>query len=142
MDKFNKIMQFVFEAEGGYSNDLKDPGGETNWGISKRAHPSLDIANLTKEQALAIYKEEYWCPIGGDSLDFPMAACMMDTAVNMGVNRAVNLRKQTDDWKRFLELRSVFYLNLIDKKPELKVYKNGWLGRINRLKTFILAETN
>ena len=33
--------------EGGYVNNSRDPGGETNFGISKRAYPNVDIKNLT-----------------------------------------------------------------------------------------------
>ncbi len=46
----------VFPHEGGYTNDPRDPGGETNWGISKRAYPNLDIKNLAMEEAKRIYK--------------------------------------------------------------------------------------
>ena len=37
--KFEDIINDVFEKEGGYVNDPKDPGGETKYGISKRAFP-------------------------------------------------------------------------------------------------------
>ena len=35
-------------------NDPSDPGGETNWGISKREYPDLDIKNLTRDEAKAV----------------------------------------------------------------------------------------
>ena len=41
-------------------HDSRDPGGETKFGISKRAHPDLDIANLTRDQAGAVYRRDYW----------------------------------------------------------------------------------
>ena len=44
----------------GYVNDPKDPGGETNYGISKRAYPDVDIKNLTEDGAKDIYKRDYW----------------------------------------------------------------------------------
>lgn len=47
---FTKAMQFISKWEGEYSNDPFDPGGETKYGISKRAYPNLDIKNLTKEK--------------------------------------------------------------------------------------------
>ena len=46
---FNDIIEVVLHHEGGYVNDPKDPGGETNFGIAKRSHPDVDIKNLTKE---------------------------------------------------------------------------------------------
>ena len=43
---FNKIIYKVIEHEGGYVNDKDDLGGETNYGITKRFYPNLDIENL------------------------------------------------------------------------------------------------
>ena len=54
---FDEIIEVVLHHEGGYVNDPKDPGGETNFGIAKRSHPDVDIKNLTKEGAKDIYKE-------------------------------------------------------------------------------------
>jgi len=42
--------------EGGYVNHPDDPGGETNFGISKKEFPNLDIKNLTRDDAKEIYK--------------------------------------------------------------------------------------
>jgi lysozyme family protein len=57
---FEDAIPTVLENEGGYVNDPNDPGGETNFGISKRAYPLLDIKNLTKEGATAIYLRDFW----------------------------------------------------------------------------------
>lgn len=35
-DEFNRFINRVLSHEGGYVNHPKDPGGETNWGITKR----------------------------------------------------------------------------------------------------------
>ena len=40
---FEEIIEVVLEHEGGYVNDPKDPGGETKYGVSKRAYPNEDI---------------------------------------------------------------------------------------------------
>ncbi len=61
---FDQALKFVLEREGGYVNDSSDPGGETKFGISKKAYPNLDIRNLTPELAGAIYKADYWGPSG------------------------------------------------------------------------------
>ena len=58
--KFDDIIKVVLKHEGGYVNDPKDPGGETNFGIAKRSHPDVDIENLTEDEAKDIYKEHYW----------------------------------------------------------------------------------
>lgn len=59
---FEECIEYVLQFEGGYVNDPTDPGGETNFGICKRDHPNVDIKNLTKEQAIEIYRTEYWEP--------------------------------------------------------------------------------
>ena len=58
--KFDDAIGIVLKHEGGYVNDKNDPGGETRYGISKRAYPDLDIKNLTISQATEIYKKDYW----------------------------------------------------------------------------------
>ncbi len=52
----------IIELEGGYSNDPDDRGGETNFGISKRSYPHIDIKNLTAQGAMTIYESNVWRP--------------------------------------------------------------------------------
>jgi hypothetical protein len=138
MSNFTKVIEFVLEHEGGYVNHPDDPGGETNMGISKRAYPDLDIKNLKKQQAVEIYKRDYWDKAGCEKLDFPLAACHMDAAVNAGIGRATKfLEGCNGDWKLYLELRNTFYLDLIKRKPAMKVFQKGWLRRTGDLKKFI-----
>jgi lysozyme family protein len=75
--------------EGGYVNDPNDPGGETNWGISKRSYPHLDIRALTREEAFAIYKSDFWDRIHGDKLHDGVGYQLFDFAVNSGIETAV-----------------------------------------------------
>ena len=60
MSNFDRAFRFLIGEEGGYSADPHDPGGETKFGISKRAYPQLDIKSLTLDQAKAIYRRDYW----------------------------------------------------------------------------------
>ena len=59
-EAFAKAIAFTLQREGGHVNDPDDPGGETNFGLSKRAYPYLDIAGLTLDQATHIYRRDYW----------------------------------------------------------------------------------
>lgn len=106
-------------------NDPEDPGGETKYGISKRAYPRLDIKNLTLEDASAIYKRDYWNAAGCDDLDDSLALVVFDTAVNCGVGRAKKWLAQTTDWRDYIELRKAFYKGL--NKPK---FLRGWLNRL------------
>lgn len=85
---FEAVMEQVFKHEGGYVNHPKDPGGETNFGISKRAHPGVNIRALTKAQAREIYRKSYWNPVRGDDLAAGVDLAVMDYAVNSGVSRS------------------------------------------------------
>lgn len=76
-------------AEGGFCNVPGDPGGATKYGITKASYPSLDIANLTQPQAVAIYKRDYWDRMDLDDVENKyVAAEVFDTAVNCGIGRA------------------------------------------------------
>lgn len=91
MADFDQAVVLVLEHEGGYTPGLSgDPGGETNFGISKRAFPNLDIKNLTMGEAKEIYKEKYWS--FDDIQDQATANCLLDCAVNQGVELAQELR--------------------------------------------------
>ncbi|MDY7537628.1 glycosyl hydrolase 108 family protein [Undibacterium sp. RTI2.1] len=86
---FDICVYRLLGNEGRYVNDSRDPGGETNWGISKRSYPSLDIKNLTKAQAAAIYKRDFWDPIQLDKAPLGVANQLLDFAVNSGLQTAI-----------------------------------------------------
>src|SRR5512147_2295714 len=88
---FDIAINFVLQREGGYVNDPDDPGGETNYGISKKSFPNIDIKNLTVNEAKSIYREHYWDACGCDDIPSPLDVVMFDTAVNMGVGTAKKL---------------------------------------------------
>lgn len=91
MGDFHRCIDFILAEEGGYSNHPNDPGGETKYGISKRAYPHLDIRHLTLERAVDLYQTDYWQPIHGDQLPNPLALLLLDSAVNMGPKTAIRL---------------------------------------------------
>lgn len=78
----------VLDHEKGYSNKKSDKGGETNFGISKRAYPHLDIKNLTKAQAEVIYMRDYWNPLP-QKLPNAVLFQLLDFAVNSGQSTAI-----------------------------------------------------
>lgn len=85
MEHFDKAFIDLIGIEGGYVNDPTDRGGETKYGISKRAYPNVDIKNLTLNQAKDIYKKDYWNKSGANKVnDVKIAEELFDTAVNMG----------------------------------------------------------
>lgn len=89
MSLFRDLIDRVLSHEGGYVNHPEDPGGETKFGIAKRSYPTLDIANLTREDAIAIYQRDFWQRVQGDKLPHQFAFQVLDAAVNHGMGNAV-----------------------------------------------------
>jgi lysozyme family protein len=87
MTNFDESFTRLIGNEGGYCNVAGDPGGETNWGISKRSYPDVDIKNLTMEGAKAIYLRDFWDPLGDAHPAVKFQA--FDFAVNSGIQTAV-----------------------------------------------------
>lgn len=86
---FDRAVSIILELEGGYSMDPSDPGGETAYGISKRAHPEVDVPNLTPKEAIEIYRKSYWEPLKPILLPDVMRLPAFDCAVNQGLVRAI-----------------------------------------------------
>jgi len=84
-ERFRYAVEMVMQHEGGYVNEPADPGGETKFGISKRSYPHLDIANLTREEAIAIYRRDWWERYRmGEIEDVAIASKVLDVFVNVG----------------------------------------------------------
>jgi lysozyme family protein len=88
---FDKAFALTVGVEGGYVNDPADPGGETKYGVSKRAHPDVDIKSLTLEQAKDIYRRDYWSPAVCDKMPERIGHLVFDCAVHHGVKTAIKL---------------------------------------------------
>ena len=73
------------------SNNKFDPGGLTKFGIAKTSHPNIDIANLTVEQAMQIYYDEYYIASCADVPNFAFGLVIFDCAVNQGTGTSVKL---------------------------------------------------
>lgn len=89
MSQFDAIIDRILAHEGGYVNHPSDPGGETQWGISKRSYPSLNIRTLTRKDAIEIYRRDFWARVQGDRLPKAFAFQALDAAVNHGIGNAV-----------------------------------------------------
>lgn len=124
---FEKAMSIIFKWEGAYANNPNDPGGETNYGISSKSYPDLNIKGLTKEQAKEIYKRDYWDAINADELEPCLALVAFDCAVNQGVSRSKGFLKLTDNYSMFMSLRMAHYIGL---KDTWKHFGRGWMNRL------------
>ena len=92
---FDQCFDKLISHEGGYVNDPRDPGGETKFGISKRAYPQVDIKALTLESAKAIYKRDYWDRAQCDKLPPSLAYLIFDAAVNSGIGQSIRFLQRS-----------------------------------------------
>lgn len=94
---FLQCFDRLIGHEGGYVNNTADPGGETQWGISKRSYPHLNIRALTREQAREIYRTDFWLRLRAERLPGAVAYQLFDFAVNSGIETAVRYYQRALD---------------------------------------------
>jgi lysozyme family protein len=128
---FNKAVEIILKLEGGYVNHPDDPGGETRYGISKRAYPHLNIKTLTKDQAKAIYKRDYWDAAECSLLEPALALLYFDMAVNSGVSAARRTLASAPSYEQFIAARIKFYTDL----PTFRTFGLGWMRRLEHVIT-------
>lgn len=158
---FATAFDRVIAHEGGYTDDPRDRGnwttgipgrGElrgTKFGIAAHAYPTLDIKNLTLEDARRIYKRDYWDRVRCDELPPSLRAPMFDIAVNSGVGGAVRMLQRAvgarDDGvfgpatmaaiqqmpaSRVLARLQGYRLRLLSDLPSWPAFGRGWARRI------------
>ena len=89
---YNKCLETILHHEGGYVNHPKDPGGETNLGVTKRVYlehgGTKNMKDLLVEDVAPIYKKGYWDKMKGDELPNGLDLCVFDFGVNAGPGRS------------------------------------------------------
>ena len=92
MSNYEKCLEIILHHEGGYVNHPKDPGGETNLGVTKRVYEewggTKDMKDLTVEDVAPIYQKNYWNRVRGDDLPAGLDLCVFDFGVNAGTGRS------------------------------------------------------
>ena len=89
---YDKCLETILHHEGGYVNHPKDPGGETNLGVTKRVYlehgGTKNMKDLLVEDVAPIYKKGYWDKMKGDELPNGLDLCVFDFGVNAGPGRS------------------------------------------------------
>ncbi len=105
---YDYVIGLVLKSEGGYSNNPKDPGGPTNFGITLRDYADFkgrkvtaeDVRRMPLADAFAIYKSKYNKGISFEALRAGSDYCILDYGINSGLARpprvsSVLLRRPT-----------------------------------------------
>lgn len=93
---FDQSLVLILKHEGGWVNHPKDPGGETNMGVTKRTWEDWvghevapgSLKSLTVADISPLYKAKYWDKVCGDDLPAGVDYAVFDYAVNSGIGRA------------------------------------------------------
>ena len=157
---FQCALEFVFDAEGGYTNDSNDPGGETNLGLTKRVweeyvgHAVDNLKKLTKADVAPLYELKYWRPCYCEVLPRGLDFVVFSMGVNAGPGRSVKLLQQSIGCvpdgvigprtrelisssnganliAKFSETRREYYRSL----KTFPIFGKGWLSRVDREET-------
>ena len=96
-NNFEQCLAKVLKHEGGYVDHPKDPGGETNLGVTKKVYEAWCIVedinqknmkDLTVDDVSPIYKMNYWLKNKCNNLPIGVDYVVFDMSVNHGVSRA------------------------------------------------------
>lgn len=103
MQDINQIIEQILAEEGAaFTNDPRDSGGPTKYGITQatlaawRGHPVTadDVKFLLMDEAAKIYRDRYYVKPGFDkvaALSPAIAAKLTDAGVNIGTQTAATL---------------------------------------------------
>ena len=165
-ESFGSSLRFVLRWEGGFVDHPDDPGGRTNKGVTQAVYndwraaqglPAQDVKLITDADVQAIYEANYWQRAFCNELQTPLSLVHFDTAVNMGVKRAIRFlqhsagcgvdgdfgegtRKAVGNCDQgtavieYCSARETYYRTLATEKPKLAIFLKGWLNRLNALR--------
>ncbi len=143
---FDAALALTLRWEGGYSDNPADPGGATNFGVTRatlahargRAVSKAEVRALTKAEAAAIYRQLYWDKIVGDSLPSGLDVAVFDCAVNSGPARALAYLRQVVGVAPGLRAqeRLVAALAALPADEIIRRYTKARLAFLERLKAF------
>lgn len=102
---FIDSLKEVLKHEGGYVDHPKDPGGETNFGITVRVARENgylgDMRTIPMNMVESIYKRQYWDKVKADEMPESVRYPLFDYAVNSGPGAAARALQRvlsvTDD---------------------------------------------
>jgi len=159
----DKIIQDTIQHEAGFTNNPNDNGNwtggkkdvgflkGTKYGISAMTYPTVDIVNLTIEQATEIYKKDFWGNLGLLSSE-KVASKVFDIGVNMGQStpirflqkiasvkedgimgtqtaNVINSMNESDVLTQLRKLQILRYVSIVKKNPSQIEFLEGWINR-------------
>lgn len=133
--------------EGGFTWNIHDPGGATNFGITihdarlywKPDATPEDVRNMPRSVAIEIYRQKYWAKMGCDERPSGPDVFEFDTGVNSGVGRVLQWRKVIDQKLSPVEYVKAFSAKRLSFLHALRTWQffgKGWGRRVADLEAF------
>lgn len=162
---YQLAFHWILSAEGGHSNLVADRGGETLYGLSRRAYPNLDFKTLTLDKVKRIYHRDYWRICRCDELPNVLAIAVFDAAVNHGSRMAIEMiqraikakpdgivgpntlaaidrQNHNDLLTLYLARRGRKYARIVMNDPSQATFLLGWMHRLTKLQFVIYQAAN
>lgn len=147
-DNYDACEKLVLKSEGGYTNDPKDPGGPTNWGITiydarmywKNDATAEDVRVMPLSVAKEIYKSKYWDKMGCDALPAGLDYTVFDYGVNSGIARSEKIAKEFagKSVEQQIEAINDERLSFLKSLPTWGHFGGGWSKRVASVKDISL----
>ena len=165
MAKIEILIPFVQGWEGGFVNDPLDKGGATNMGITLKTFRQIygayatveQLKNITANQWLHIFREEYWNCWRADQIDNQSVANILvdwlwcsgnvaiktpqsilhvkaDGIVGPKTLAVLNAQNQYDLFHQIQCARLNFVDSIVKRDRSQVRFIRGWKNRINALK--------
>lgn len=151
----NIAINLTIQNEGGYTWDPLDSGGETNMGVTQADLPDVLIKELTKDQAAAYYRSNFWKTFFSQIDDQNVANKLLDMSVLFGTGTAtmclqhiLNVRSdgvfgpdtlqalnESDPLETLYLFKGALKAHamaIVAKNPKDKKFLQGWLNRVNK----------
>lgn len=99
MPTVDELIEVILKHEGGFVNDPDDAGGATNFGITIKTYSNWlgrqatvqEVKDMKREDAIAIYKNQYYYEPKIDWIPHPVQIQVFDIGVNSGPERAIQM---------------------------------------------------
>ncbi|MBV1705846.1 MAG: acetylmuramidase [Hyphomicrobiales bacterium] len=139
---FDAALALTLRWEGGYSDNPADPGGATNFGVTRatlakvRARPvsKAEVKALTRAEAATIYRQLYWEAINAEALPGGLDCAAFDCAVNSGPGRALAYLRKVSGAPDAAALAAA--ITARPPRVMIKAFTQARLAFLERLKTF------
>jgi len=161
MANFLSFIPLIQAAEGGYQKYPNDSGnynsrGElvgTNYGVSAKLYEKYlgyppteqDMRNITKQEALNIFKQYYWDKLLADQINSQaVAETFVDMAINAGDRRAVKIMQRVlnDYFNKNLQIDGIMgpktlgAINSVDEAQLFELYNQARENYYRSLSSF------